>query len=294
MLPPFVDAHIHLWDLTYLRYPWLEATEVAHLRQNYLPQDLRADAEGLPLKATVHVQAELDHELDPAIETAWLDEMRKAHGVPTVCIAYADLRARDLAATLDRHAAYPFFRGIRQEAWFDPNSTRADLPRENLLDDPAWRAGLDVLCERQLTFDLFIWARQIDQAREIFRDRSDLSVVLEHCGLPPVADPEELTRWRTALRAFAREVPNSTLKISAMAFIAKNWQLADIRPVVCECIDAFGPQRCMFASNFPVEKAAGSYRRLWEAYDAITSPLTSGERTAIFHDTAARVYRIDP
>src|SRR5690606_1174231 len=203
-----VDSHLHLWDLERFGYPWLSDPENAGLRADYLPDDWRADARGVDIAATVHVQAEIDHAADPVAETAWLDSLAEAGGVdsapvPTACVGYADLRAPDLDDVLDRHQRYPLFRGVRQEAWYDPDSTRADLPRHNLLDDPAWVAGLRRLADRGLTFDLLIWPRQLAQAAEIFRDLPQLPVVLEHAGLPVGPDPEHRARWRDGVRRFA-------------------------------------------------------------------------------------------
>jgi predicted TIM-barrel fold metal-dependent hydrolase len=210
-----------------------------------------------------------------------------------VCVGYADLRDPDLEAVLDRHGEHALFRGIRQEAWFDPASKRADVPRENLLDDPAWAAGLQRLARRGLTFDLLVWASQLDQAAGIFADLPDLPVVVEHAGLPVSPEPAERERWRRGLRRFAQEVPHAMLKISALRFASPTWALDEVGPLVREAIELFGPQRCLLGSNFPVDRPAIGYGDLWSAYDRFTQDLAAHERSAVFRDNAARVYRID-
>lgn len=285
-----VDAHLHLWDLEKFSYPWLADEGSQKLRHNYLAEDWRTDAADTEVAATVHVQAELDHELDPARETAWLASLAKS-GVPTVCVGYADLSAPDVDDALDRHQRHALFRGVRQLAWYDPTSTSADVPRHNLLDNPRWTAGLDRLAARGLSFDLQIWPRQLAQATFILRGKPDLPVVLEHAGLPG-ADPGERARWRTALRRFAAEVPHAKLKISALRSVSADWSMLDIGPVVHQAITAFGPDRCMFGSNFPVDRLAVSYAELWRAYDDLIADYSQEERAQMLRTNAARFYRI--
>ena len=293
---PFIDAHLHLWELERFSYPWLADPGAEGLASDYLVEHFRADVGDLPLVATVHVQAEIDHALDPAAETSWLAGVAAAQDtvpVPTVCVGYADLRAPDLDAVLDRHAEHGLFRGIRQEAWFDPASTRADVPRENLLDDPIWAAGLRRLAARGLSFDLLVWARQLEQAAAIFRELPELPLVLEHTGLPVDPEPAERDLWRRGMRRFAEQVPHALLKISALRFSSPTWDLDEVGRLVREAIDLFGPARCLFASNFPVDRPAIGYADLWGAYDRFTQDLGADERAAIFRGNAARAYRID-
>ncbi|HEY3502822.1 MAG TPA: amidohydrolase family protein [Actinocatenispora sp.] len=289
-----VDAHLHLWDLASFRYPWLADADSAPLRHDYLVEDWRRDADGVPVAATVHVQAELDHSVDPARETAWLADLAAANGtggaaVPTVCVGYADLRAPDLDDVLDRHQRYPLFRGIRQQAWYDPESVRADVPRDNLLDDERWVAGLDRLAARGLTFDLQVWPRQLARAADVFACRPDLTVVVEHTGLP--GDTDDRAGWRAGLAEFARRVPRSVLKISGLRFVSPGWDVHAMAPVVHEAIDVFGPDRCMFGSNFPVDRLSTGYRALWQTYEAMVGGYSAPERAQLLRETAARVYR---
>jgi predicted TIM-barrel fold metal-dependent hydrolase len=224
-----VDTHLHLWDLGKFGYPWLNDEGSADLRSNYLVEDWVADATGVDVVATVHVQAELDHAVDPVEETAWLASLG---GVPTACVGYADLRAPDLDDVLDRHQEHALFRGIRQQAWYDPHSAKADVPRHNLLDDPHWSAGLDRLASRGLTFDLQVWPHQLAQAASIFRERPDLSVVLEHTGLPVDPDPSQRARWSAGLHQFAAQIPQAVLKISALRLVSPTWSMSEFAPVV--------------------------------------------------------------
>jgi predicted TIM-barrel fold metal-dependent hydrolase len=291
----FVDTHVHFWDLSQFDYPWLESEESARIRANYLPEQFADDLVGVDIEAFVHVQAEVDHSIDPVAETAWLAAILSEAGgavPPAVCVGYADLRSQDLDDILARHAEYDLLHGIRQEAWFDPDSTDPGVLREDLLADPAWARGLRTLVEHDLSFDLLISADQLQRACDVFREVPEVSVILDHTGVPTLVDGVPPPEWRTGLRRFADEVPRGVLKVSGIGFIDPDWELAHVAPLVHEAIEIFGPERCMLGSNFPVDRPYSTYAELWEAYEAISSDLSSSERSALFRDTARRVYRI--
>lgn len=151
-------------------------------------------------------------------------------------------------------------------------------------------AGLRRLARRGLTFDLLVWPHQLTQAAGIFRALPDLPVVLEHGGLP-AGDPSR-DQWRAGLRRFAAEVPHAVLKLSALRSVSPAWSADELRPVVREAIECFGPHRCMFGSNFPVDKPAISYPAMWQTYVDLTRELSPSERAAVFRETAARIYRV--
>lgn len=292
-LPPIIDTHLHFWDLSLFRYPWLDDAGTDHLRHDYLPEHWRADAAGLDIAAAIHIQAEVDHATDPVEETHWLSRLAQQGGapVPSACIGYADLRAPTLPDILDRHGESALFRGIRQEAWFDPHSRRADVPQENLLDDPAWRAGLRLLADRGLLFELLVWNGQIDQARTIFHDLSDLPLVIEHTALPPDIALRNLGEWRAALKRFADDLPWARFKISGLGMIAPDWTVQSAKDLVVEAIDIFGPDRCMLGSNYPVERGSRGYDALWADFGALLDGFDDAERERIFNGTARAFYR---
>lgn len=291
-LPPTIDTHLHFWDLKRFRYPWLDSEDCAPIRTNYLPGHFMADCDGLNVRGAVHVQADIDRSVDPVEETRWLASvLSEAHDLPPmVCVGYADLRALDLDDVLRRHAEFKCVRGIRQEAWFDSEATLPGVLQTNLLSDPAWVAGLRKVSRSDLSFELLVKPEQLAQAADIFHALPELPVILEHTGVPVIANGALPLNWRSGMRQFAKRVPQSVLKISAMGFIRSSWEVTDILPIVRESIEIFGPARCMFGSNFPVERPSGSYLRLWRAYDYITSDLSADDRSSLFSDTAQRVY----
>lgn len=291
-----IDAHVHHLDVKRFRYPWLDDPEFGELSRDYLPADYRADAADIAVEGWVHVQADVDHTADPVEETSWISrlaEEAQASGLPgpLACVVYADLRATDLHEILSRHCERPLTRGVRQEAWFDPGSTRADIPREDFLIDPAWRRGYATLAEFGLSFDLLAWPHQLPQATKLAAAAPDVPVVLEHLGLPdPQGDPG-LRTWRSSLAALA-ELPHAHVKLSAFSLLGTPRDPQRVRPVVFELLDTFGPGRCMFGSNFPVERLAGGFVPLCELVLDILDDLPPHERADVMAGTARRFYRL--
>jgi predicted TIM-barrel fold metal-dependent hydrolase len=292
-----IDTHVHHWDLSRFRYPWLEDPAFGDLRQNYLPADYRADAANTPIEGWVHIQAEVDHQLDPVKETAWvaaLAEQASASGVPgpLACVVYTDLRAPRLPDVLSRHSRFPLTRGVRQEAWFDPASTRADIPREDLLSDPAWQEGYRSLAEFGLSFDLLVWPHQLQQAAAFVADVPAVPVVLEHLGLPDANSDPRLGIWRNGVAALA-QVPHACIKLSAFSWLGNPRDEAAVRGVAAELLELFEPQRCMVGSNFPVERLAGDLRSLYELTLVSLKDLSDDQRADVLAGTARRFYRIE-
>lgn len=295
MPPEIVEGHLHLWDSARFRYPWMEEPHLGTPKPVYGVEDYVRECEGLDVIASVHVQAEVDHAIDPVDETAWLAGLaaaRPSDPVPTACMGYAELRADDVSDVLDRHQEHSIFRGIRQNAWFDPNTSHADILDFEILDDPDWMRGLQLLSERNLAFDLLIFRRQLLRAAEVFSALPDLRVILDHFALPELTD-SGLAEWKKDVRRFAATVPQSMFKISGLSFISNPWTEEQIRPLLHEALEIFGPERCFFSGNWPVESVAGTYFEFWDALDSMTADLSQPERRGLFSENAARTYKLE-
>lgn len=297
-LPPFVDCHHHLWDLDANYYPWLSDLPVTptwgdhtNLKRNYRLADFMADATGLPLVKSVHVQAEHDPR-DPVRETRWLQEVADgagSAGFPHGIVAFADLGSPELEAVLESHARYPNLRGIRQilNQRKDPWRPIANDP----LDDPAWCRNIAVLRRFGLSFDLQIYYQQMGKAAALARRHPEVTIILNHAGMPARRDTAGLEGWRSGIRTLAA-CPNVMAKLSGFGMVEPDWTAQSIRPFVLHVIDAFGIDRCMVASNFPVDRLWRGYRPLWQAYDEATADLGADDRRQLFHDNAIRIYRL--
>jgi predicted TIM-barrel fold metal-dependent hydrolase len=296
-----IDPHFHLWQPSRNPYPWLTtkpppirvAGDPAPIAGDYLVADYLAETAGQGVVKAVHVDAGWDY-ADPVAETRWLQAIANdpaSRGIPQGIVARASLDAPDAEAVLTAHARHPNLRGIRQIAnWHaDPNKTYVGRP--DLLSDPAFRRGFALLGGFGLSFDLQCYPSQFDQALRLADDFPATSIVLNHAGMPVDRDAEGLRLWRDGIRALARR-PNVTVKISGLGMLDWSWTIQSIRPFVRDCLDAFGPDRAMFASNFPVDRLYSSYDRLYDAFRETVSDLPAPERRALFHDTALRIYRL--
>lgn len=298
-----IDTHHHLWDLEHNRYPWLVEPidhfvgDYSPIRRTYVVSNLLTDAEkaGLDLAKSVHVQAEFDHEDDPVKETAWLQSVHddpESKGLPSVCVGYADLASPNVEDVLARHAAYPIMRGIRQMLNYSEENPRLRfIDRGDLMQDKQWRGGYRLLAKYNMSFDLQIWPWQLRDAARLAQDIPEVTVILNHTGMPLRRDAKGLTEWRDGLRALA-EVPHTAVKISALGMFDKKWTVDSIRPFVLDTIQIFGVDRCMFASNFPVDSLMSDYGKIWHAFDEITRDLSHHDREQLFSGNAEHWYRI--
>lgn len=295
---PIVDAHQHFWEPAGGRHPWLSTHplpafrygDYAALRRRYVPDDFRRDAAGHRVVATVHVEAEWDV-ADEVGETRWLAALRKEQGLPTVAIGHARFESADVDAVLTGHAAFDFVRGIRQKpaAAGSPAGARRGAPGS--MDDPAWRRGYARLERHGLHFDAQTPWWHLDALADLARDFPRIPIVVNHTALPVDRSADALAAWRRALETAAAQ-PNVALKISGLGQPDKSWPVESNRAIVRDAIAVFGPSRCMFASNFPVDGLCIGYRALFDAFEAAVADHPAAEQRALFHDNAARIYRI--
>ena len=312
---PIVDAHHHLW------------VEGGH---PYLLDQLVADVtSGHRIEATVFVQAGYAVQSDgpvalrPVGETQAVEAIRRdtvARGitcdVAAAIIAFADLTLGDrVAEILDAHAAASSaFRGVRHSVSHDPAFPDGIVIRPappGLLGDAGYRDGLRELSRRGLTYDAMLYHGQIRELADVARALPDLVIILDHLGCllgvgPYASDRNELiTRWAGDMAALA-ECPNVRVKLGGQGMIitGARWherptpptsnELADAwRPLIHRAIDLFGADRCLFESNFPVDKAMTSYRVLWNAFKRLADGASPDERAALFSGTATHTYRLE-
>lgn len=294
---PFVDAHVHLWDLAAIHYPWLTppfddsgpngSTEsIAH---DYLLEDYLADAARWNVRGFVHIDAGADpaQALD---ETRWLEALARNHGLPSAIVAFATLDNPNVDALLEQQAAHPHVRGIRQIVNWHASPTRSYTPRD-VTQNPAWQAGFGRLARHGLSFDLQCYAGQMNALAPLIARHPDIPVIINHLGMPIPSDPDGLGQWRQAMRTLA-QFANVSVKLSGLGFIHRNWTIDNIRPYILEAIDIFGTQRCLFASNSPTDKLFAPFDAHLEAYHAIVAGFALDERREMFGGNANRFYRL--
>jgi predicted TIM-barrel fold metal-dependent hydrolase len=260
---------------------------IAH--RDYLLEDYRADTAGWRVDKVVHVECGLPIG-EQLAETDWLQSLADDGGYPHGIVAGADLLDPGLDALLEAHAARLNVRGVRQiVCWHEePSKTYAD---RDMLRDPAWVEGFAKLARHGLSFDLQLYPSQMVTAAIIASRYPDVPMIINHAGLPTDRDPAGMDRWRTGLRLLAAQ-PQVSIKISGLGITDRRWTVESLRPVVLECIEVFGTERAMFASDFPVERVHGSFDAFYSAFDAITADFSETERERLFAANAEALYRI--
>lgn len=282
-----VDAHQHFWDLDGpLHYPWLQDEppiafrygDYSAIRRSYLPSDYRRDTARQKIVATVHMEAEVRRDLEVA-ETRWVHELAERHGFPNAVVGHAHFEADDIADVLKGHAAYPLMRAIRQKP-------------PGPMSDPRWRRGLKRLADHGLHYEVQVPFSRLREAAEVARALPELKIVLNHTGVPGDRSPAALAVWRDGMAAFAA-APNTRVKISGIGLPGQPWTVEANGPIVLTTIELFGVERCMFASNFPVDSVCASYDTIFDGFEAIVAHLPAADQRKLFRDNALREYRIE-
>jgi predicted TIM-barrel fold metal-dependent hydrolase len=311
---PIVDAHHHLWDRPGNRY--------------FLSDFLEDAASGHRIEASVFMECGAMYRRSGPPELRCVGETEFANGCAAMAasgaygdtaacaaiVGYGDLLLGDaLAPVLEAQlrAGGERFRGVRQiAAWHRDPAARGSLaaPPPGLLAEPRARAGMAALARAGLSFDTFLYHTQLTELADLARTSPDVTIVANHVGgaigIGPYAErrDEVFAAWRAGLLALA-ESPNACIKLGGLGMrvfghdfgararppsseeLAAAWG-----PYIETCIEIFGVQRCMFESNFPVDKGSCGYRVLWNGFKRIVAGASSAEKAALFRDTASRVY----
>ena len=282
-----VDAHHHLWDPDHNYHPWLRDEpqipfrygDYKALRRRYLQEQYLADTREFRVSGSVYVETEWDP-TDPIGEMAYVAELRKAGGLPSVAVGQAWLDRADWGEVLERLTGFDFVRSVRHK------------PRPgDMKTATRWRRGFAKLARRLGRFDLQTPWIYLGDAAELAREFRSVRIFLNHAGLPVDRTPEELVGWRRAMARLAQE-PNVVVKISGLGVPGVGWTTADNRGIVLTTIDLFGVDRCMFASNFPVDGLCAGFGDIYRGFEKIVRDFTADERRALFVDNARRLYAI--
>lgn len=284
-----VDTHVHFNDMAHpvVRWTWLEADAphglipdpegYKHLR--YAAAELRAESRFCSVEKVVHVQAAIGTP-DPVAETVWLGDMAERTGWPNAIVAEAFLRAPDVDATLARQAEHPRVRGVR------------DLQGATYADDADFARGFALLERHGLAVALAPTWQQMPAVERVARTHPETRLILEHTGMPLVRDDEEYRRsWSQALHSIAR-LDHAVIKISGLGMAEPDWTPDSIRPWIHGCLEAFGADRCMLGTNWPVDRLFSSYPDLVDAYAEALADLSEAEQQAIFSGNAERIFDI--
>ena len=287
--PDFVDAHVHYYDMQHpdLHYahwqpdvvhPTLGTQPRKLAERNWLAEDFIALTRDSNVTKAVHVQAAIGS-ADPVKETEWLQDAADRTGFPQAIVAYADLRDPDVERTLERHCQFPNMRGIR------------DFSHGDFLVSPDFRRGHALLEKYGLASSIAAEWQDMEKLRDLASAFPNVPIVLDHAGLPTERSPKYFQNWREGMRT-AAQADNVICKISGLGMADNHWTTDSIRPYVLTCIETFGVQRSLFATNWPVDSLWSGYGDIVSAYDEITRDFSEDERARLFSRNAERLYRI--
>jgi L-fuconolactonase len=272
-----IDSHHHLWQIGRFDYAWLDAPALAPIRRDFLPADLLPHLRATGMQKTVFVQTQ--HSLD---ETRWALALTEQHDFLGGVVGWVDLRGPACEAQLLELKAHPRFVGVRHVTQDEPDEDF--IVRDDVL------RGLAMLEKHHVPFDLLFYVQHLRHAPALAQRLPNLKMVIDHLGKPRIKE-RLLDDWRRDLQA-AAACPNVYCKLSGLVTEAdwQSWRPADLRPYVITALELFGPERCMFGSDWPVCLLAASYAQVVEAVDEALGPISDGEREQIFGGTAARFY----
>jgi L-fuconolactonase len=277
-----VDPHVHFWNPD--ANPWypLLARVMPAIAREYLAPEYRADSAGFVIGDIVHVSATTEPRAFLA-EARWLDAMRESSRAPawpsaTIGTVEPDSPWDVIEADLAELRTSKLFRGIRVYSGLDPSGDTAAALMRTLAADG-------------LVYDLVVHPDQAPAWRALLDTVPDLVVAVEHAGWPRAGDPGNFREWQRAMELLAAR-PRTYCKISGLAMTLHSVALDVQRPWIEACLGAFGPERCMFASNFPVDSLFGSFTELYGTYQSVAAQLPEDSQRALFAGTARTVYSL--
>lgn len=290
-----VDAHHHIWPQADL--PWLNGPmqprifgPYESIMRDYPITEYRDDAVEHGISKSVYVQANWAPERFED-EARWVQQQADEHGLVTGIVAYADFTVDDVRPQLDRLKRYALVKGVRQQLHWHDNPLYRFAPHADLARDDHLQRNVAALADYHWSFDLQVFDTQMAGAAELADAAPDVTFVLQHAGMLEDMSDAGRERWRSSLSALAMR-DNVVSKLSAFGtFIHRN-DPGHIAWMIRETVALFGAQRCLFGSNFPIEKIWTDYGSLVRAFIDGSASLTDADRQHLFRDTATRVYQL--
>lgn len=294
---PRIDAHHHLWKLGRFPYAWLAPDSPPRpfgdhggLKRDYLPTDYLKDIEGTGIVGSVFVEANAGAE--GAAEVEWVDQVAGDTPLPTAVVGSLDLRRPDVASTLSQFVRSRRMRGVRMSLCWDERRQWRFIDRPDVMLMEEFRTGLSALTRHGLVFDALVVPRQLSQLAALADANPDQAIVIDHLGTPWFETAGDREAWQAGMRQCAR-CRNIVVKISGLWTLDRQWRPEIIEGPVRFVVDLFGADRCLWASNLPVEKLMCDVHEQIANLEAVLADLTEGDKDMIFRGTATRVYRID-
>lgn len=270
-----IDAHQHFWNYDPQQYAWMQPEW--SIRRDFGPHDLKPLLDQAQIDGCIAVQAQ-----QTLAETNWLLSLSQAHPWIRGVVGWIDLQCEDIAPQLQQFQHRQRLVGVRHVV--------QDEPDDRFLLRPAFLQGIEQLASHNLTYDILIYPKQLPAAIELVRQFPHQPFVLDHLAKPFIKKGE-LETWRTQIQALAA-YPNLCCKVSGMVTEADwtNWKAKDFQPFLQVVLEAFGADRLLYGSDWPVALLAASYPQVYQLIEDFVHPLSETERASILGDNAVRFY----
>lgn len=285
-----IDTHCHLWNLSRGYYPWLEQKAtmllggLSKIQRDYLPDDYLSDSHAYFVEKFIHIEAAASRYSKQEVE--WVLEQSNSCPQLAGIIAGIDL-LQENDELLRFYQQTQLVKGVRQIlSWHE--DARYRVVDENLLVNANWLLQFQKLASYQLLFDMQVCPSQLLDVARLAKKNPDIMVVLEHAGSPLKREERE---WRQGMRVLS-QCDNLSVKLSGFGMFDHHWSADSIRDKVLFAIECFGIDRCMFASNFPVDSLYTNYSKLMRCYLDVVSDFSFEEKQKLFSDNAKRVYQL--
>jgi predicted TIM-barrel fold metal-dependent hydrolase len=294
-MTPIIDAHHHIWRQADL--PWLQGPMVARIfgpyepiRRDYPIEEYLADIKSSNVVGSVYVQTNWAKE-KALEEAAWVQSVADKEGWPHAIVGYADLLDDSAPQTLKALAKVPRVRGIRMQLHWHENPLYRFAAAADLMNEAQFRRNFAHVAENEFSFDLQVFTGQMKDAANFAAAFPSVTFVLQHSGMLEDKSKGGRAAWQEGMKRLAYQ-PNIVSKLSGLGTFIQRNDPSHIADVVHETVAVFGSDRCLFGSNFPIEKLWTSYAELVAAHRAAVSTYSSKEQLAMLHDNTVSVYKL--
>lgn len=290
----WVDAHHHLWNLNKIHYPWLMAKgeprffgQPDPIRQNYLLNDFQQDHQN-KISRSVHIQVGCI-EADNIAETAFVDAMSKqshAH-YPSAAVVAINMKADSIEEEINKHLAYNITRGVRDIIGKSPEENQSMPP----FSSAVWHKNWQCLANNKLSFDLQLTSEQYIPVLKTLEKTPELNVAICHFASPWDQSDSGFSTWVQAMKQYA-QLPHCYIKLSGFSMFTHHFNSNNFEKYAHAAIDIFGPERCMFGSNFPVDKLYVNYQTLFSYWQKVIQQYSPQAAHFLASQTAVNFYRL--
>jgi L-fuconolactonase len=273
-----IDSHIHFWKYDKVKDSWI-TDDMKVLKQHYLPEDVAFTFKNNRIDGCVAVQASQSE-----VETHFLIELSKTHPVIKGVVGWVDLQSGDVDKRLEYFSQYPVIKGWRHVVQSEP---------DDFLLCPDFQRGIAALQPYNYTYDILIYHYQLKPALEFVSKFPETKLIIDHCAKPDIVH-KKIDEWKADMQAIAKH-PNVYCKLSGLFTEAqwKAWSAADFYPYLDVVFDAFGTDRLLFGSDWPVILVSGMYVQWKSLLEKYMENFSSEEKEKVFGENAIRFYNLD-